>query len=65
MGDLWLWFVVHLLSLRPSSLLCEREDGTGKGKEKKERRITIHRIQKFARLSAICTMARNPSNNWG
>ena len=64
-GDLWLWFVVHMLSLRPSSLLWEREDGTEeRGKEKKERGMTIHHIQKFARLSAVCTTTRNPSNNW-
>lgn len=48
------------------TFLCSLwERGWDRGGKRKERRITIHRIQKFARLSAICTMARNPSNNWG
>ena len=39
MGDLWLWFVVHLPSSQ-SSLLCERDEGTEeRGREKKERRV--------------------------
>ena len=36
--------------------------GEGKGKERKEDKM--HRIQKFVRLSAICTIARSPSDNW-